>query len=297
VTACSSTPAQQPAPWANLNHFYLVVDEETADAIGTSDALGHFAFRREDDPDEPGRRYAGRYLYGYRTYVEFFDPDRFDLNAEEPARLGLFGIAVGGDRLGDLDRVADVMNERGVAFERSMRTFTTRDGQELPDWEKLALEGAADDENHLWAMQYQPELMAFIREISDSPAIRDAAPDLVSRAIYNEWRHDPDRLLRDVTGLTAVIGATERSAFEAFFGAAGFVIEPTPRGFTALGNDVSFDFEVSDEVPSGITEIAFSLTRSPEEPSVHDIGNSRLTVGPGPTAVWRFRSGKHERRR
>lgn len=287
LAACSFTP--RPAPGANLNHFYLVVDESTAMAISTSDILGRLGSRRSDDPEEPGQDYAGHYLYGYQTYAEFFDPSGFDLSTDKPARIGLFGLAVGGDHLGDLDRVAHALDTKAISYERPVTTFTTRDtGEALPRFESISLEGASDQENYLWAMQYQREFIELIRDISDEPSIKNADPDSAARWMVNEWRYDPDLWLRDIVSITAIIDEETRSRFMPLLEASGFIITQRRSGFTARGNDIQLHFTVSDRAPFGIKNIGFTLTSAPEKPGVHAIGSSKLQLGPGPSAEWVF---------
>ncbi|MEM9840417.1 MAG: DUF5829 family protein [Pseudomonadota bacterium] len=291
LCGCVVAPSQKPASYANLNHFYLVVDQETADAIATLPLLETMVGRRVDDPDEPGQTYAGIYLYGQQTYAEFFSPSGFDLTAQTSTPAGLFGIAVGGDRLGDLDRVADVMDGRAIPYDRSMRTFTTRDGEELGRFEKLNLKGATDRQNMIWVMQYHAELFALIRETSDDPSIQGMPSDSVSREVYNVGRYEPDLLIRDTARLKLSITPGEEQPFTDILGAAGFVIKATPSGFIAIGNDIELEFGVVLEGPVGISEIEFALHRSPEEAKSVAIGSSELAIGPGPTATWRFERG------
>ena len=286
--ACASTPLVTPERHANFNHFYLVVDEETASAIATSEVLARFASRRVIDADASDTFYAGRYLYGYQTYAEFFDPEGFDLRTDVPARIGLFGIAVGGDEFGDLNRVAATMEEKGIPTERSMRMMTTRDGKEIPHFEKVARAGAPDTENYLWALEYQPELFELIRETSDDPAIQSADPTDVSRWIYNEWRYRANLQMKDLVGIDATIGKDEAGDFASFLEASGFVVDMQKGGFVAKGNEVRLRFQISQTDNSGITALMFSLNQSLERQEIHEIGDSKLSLGPGPEAIWVF---------
>lgn len=288
LSACVSLGPERPKSYANLNHFYLVLDPTTAEAVAASEVLVPFAFRRVVDAEKSSTFYAGTYLYGYQTYVEIFDPQGFDLRTDVPARVGLFGIAVGGDRIGDLERVADALEQRGISQHRSMRMMTTRDGQELPHFEKLSRAGAPETENYLWAMQYQPELFSLVRETSDNPATQNADPNTVSRAIYNEWRYAPNFLLRDIVGIEATIDPDEESDFASFLKASGFIVTDTVDGFFARGNDIELRFETSESEASGIRTVRFSLNRIVHDQGTHDLGNSRLVIGPGAEARWEF---------
>ncbi|MEM1380519.1 MAG: DUF5829 family protein [Pseudomonadota bacterium] len=288
LCGCVTDRGEKPASYANLNHFYLVVDPETANAIATLPLLETMVGRRVDDPDEPGQTYAGTYLYGQQTYAEFFSPRGYDLTVEDPAPVGLFGIAVGGDRVGDLDQVAAAMDSRAIPYDRSLRTFTTRDGEELGRFEKINLKGASDRHNMVWVMQYHAELFALIRETSDDASIQTMSSDSVSREVYNVGRYEPGLQIRDIARLKLAITPSEEQPFIDILGAAGFVITTTPNGFFALGNDVELEFAVVKDGSVGVSEIEFALHRAPCEAKSIPIGSSQLAIGPGAVATWRF---------
>src|SRR5687768_10040239 len=73
ITSFVLTMHGQQVPRVGLNHVYAVVDDDTAEAIKTSNALKEFAtFEVKTVAPGDGRRWTGRYLVGKQTYLELF---------------------------------------------------------------------------------------------------------------------------------------------------------------------------------------------------------------------------------
>src|SRR6185312_16926980 len=97
-TADASGQHRPPPPVVLLNHFYIVPDTATFEAMAASEFL-----RQEFAPGETrttvraDASYTGLYLYGIHTYCEFLD-------ARRDRRLvpGASGLALGVDRIHDL---------------------------------------------------------------------------------------------------------------------------------------------------------------------------------------------------
>ena len=84
---------------AELNHLFAALDPVTAEAIRNSEYLRRFANLEVRTTTGARATWTGRYLYGRRTYVEFFAPGDFQIN-DRPAPVGAWGVALSGDRPG-----------------------------------------------------------------------------------------------------------------------------------------------------------------------------------------------------
>ena len=81
-------------PTVFLNHFYVVVDAETAAAVQASEFVtGEFAPFERRTTQRNDTSYTGVYWYGRRTYFELFEP-----GAQGP--LGTSGLALGVEERG-----------------------------------------------------------------------------------------------------------------------------------------------------------------------------------------------------
>src|SRR5687768_10865888 len=106
-------PVQPATQIAHLNHVYAVVDPRTAKAISDSKFLRSFANLEVRTTTGTRATWTGRYLLGKTTYVEFFAPPDFNIKGQ-PAPTGAWGIAISGDRKGDLQRLRRRIEDAGL---------------------------------------------------------------------------------------------------------------------------------------------------------------------------------------
>ncbi len=87
LSACATAPHDRgPGQMqiAELNHVFATVDRATAEAIRNSEFLRRFANLEVRTTTGTRNTWTGRYLYGERTYIEFFAPNDFSIN-DKPA--------------------------------------------------------------------------------------------------------------------------------------------------------------------------------------------------------------------
>ncbi len=259
-----------------LNHLYRVVDSSTYQALRTSDWLGTtFAPRDERTTTRPDWSYTGVYLYGRRTYVEFFDE-----GPQGPA--GYTGLAFDLDA-GHTSTVADAWAHRLGATRTAIVERRTDNGS-VP-WFHLA-SGDPDRRGglHVWSMEYHSSFLASWRP-ELTPARSSDAADVLDR--YTARVTDAPRdafLLEDVTAIDLSLS---REALRFLRGHVEVLVpvDERPRGFTATIGVTTIRADGAD-VPRGLLSLTCSLQRAVPRES-RPYGASMLTLN-GRTAVWQF---------
>jgi Family of unknown function (DUF5829) len=270
---------------AHLNHFYATVDAETAAAIRDSAFVKRFANLEVRTTQGTTSTWTGTYLYGRQTYVEFFGPDDFQI-AGKPAPVGSWGIGVSGDRPGHVAELKSRLEAVGLeaVVELDTRTFGER---KVPWFSALTAlsrhgnSGGIDDVVSAWAMEYAPSYFD-LPEAAKEPA--EGAEDIISRERYQSDLYQ-QRMMRDVTRVELDVGAKDFARIEPLLTAAGFRIRQSGSRVVADGEETDFVFHLTGQM--GLRRVEFSLN-APLASEVHIIGKSRLSVGPGGTAVWIF---------
>lgn len=282
----TAAAAPQPAgPLASVNHFFVVLDAETAAAIEHSPLLREAANLDVHSTSTPnGEHWTGRYVRGRQTYVEFFGPR--DLG-DEPVAIGTLGLGIGGDRIGVARRITARLHRAGVSVPLTMRRRLL-EGRSV-DWfwllgmpDAAAIPGAPTA--GAWAMEYVPSYF-------EQPGARHEAAegpgDVVSRerALDDGYR---DHLIRDLELADfSVTNEEYRTSFAPLLAASGFAIRAGPTGATATSMGVTVRFRFAEPAATGLNRIVFRLNR-PVPPRGEMIGRSCLVVG-REVAVWSFR--------
>jgi hypothetical protein len=291
ASACTTVPqVQEPARHAQvaeLNHIFATLDPLTADAIRNSDFLRHFANVEVRTTTGTRATWTGRYLYGRRTYLEFFGPEDFSIN-DRPASVGTWGIALSGDDAGFNDALKRRLEESGhkALVEMETRKFGKRT---VPWFEALTAISEHGDSGDLgetvtvWAMEYQPsyfELPEAAKEPSEGPH------DTISRERYQSDAY-ATRMVRDVVHVHFELGADDFARIEPLFGAAGYRITRSPGEVLAEGRESSLRFSLSPTDAQRLRQVRFALN-APAKRQVETIGRSKLEIGPDATAIWTF---------
>jgi hypothetical protein len=270
---------------AHLNHFYGTVDPETVAAIRSSAFVKRFANLEVRTTKGTLSTWTGTYLYGRETYAEFFGPGDFQISGE-PAPVGGWGVAVSGDRPGHVAQLKSRLESAGLkaVVELDTRTFGER---KVPWFTALTAvsphgdSGGRDDVVSAWAMEYVPSYFE-LPEAAKEPA--EGAADLISRERYQSDLYR-QRMMRDITRVEFNVGDKDYARIAPLLIAAGFFIRQSGDRVVADGQETDLVFHMTGKMK--LRQVEFSLN-GPATPEVHIIGRSRLSVGPGATAVWDF---------
>ena len=266
-----------------FNHFWAVVDDETARAAGGNTFLRQFAVFEARTVTSNGRTWTGRYLYGRKTYLELFAAsERLRRQGRSPE--GDVGIALGADRAGDLACLTRTLQQEAGTTISTSGTTRLIAGREVP-WFSMAWGAPPSPTTRavLWTMEYLPGYFD-APEAAKEPA--EGPDDTVSRERYlgDEYRQ---RLLRDLTRVELAVTSADFERMKSMFEAAGFIIHRGSGHATADGPDVDLHFALVEPERVGLRRVDFELNR-PAEARTERIGRSVLTVGPGATATWMF---------
>jgi hypothetical protein len=271
-------------PDVGLNHFYVVLDEETFSAVLASpffftdfasvDAgLPIFAA-----PDSTSERL---FVRGRNTYLELF---RQDNRFGEP--VGKVGIGLGVDRADDLDCAERLWSERLEGPVQRSRIERQTEDAPVPWYD--AIERSATNSNPdlvLWATAYRPEFLRWL--YPDRPTGESG----VARADFLAPRFDPRRLLEDVTELVGAVPAELRLQIASQLEAIGYDRREDGDLVTLTGGDWSLALAETDEGRGELLAVHFSTTREKPGLNVVRLGpRSLLVFGPGHRAAWYFLS-------
>lgn len=285
ATAVGTPSLEESAQEIGFNHFWAVVDTETAKAVAENPFLRRFAgFEVRTTTANSGDTWTGRYIYGRKTYFELFSAgDRIMRGRITPE--GAIGIALGGDRVGDLTRLDERLKQQGVTTRLMTRTRHMA-GREVPWFLALMPWGSpppAGSRASIWAMEYLPSYFD-VPEAGKEAA--EGPHDTVSRERYQSDVYR-ERLMRDLTRVDFAITAADYERLKPMFSAAGFLVK-SARGRVLLdGPDVDLGFEVVQPQRAGLLQVHFELN-GPAKAHSERVGRSVLKVGPGPTATWTF---------
>lgn len=261
-----------------LNHFFLVVDTGTYQAIEGSEFLktvfGVFEQRTTVRTD---MTYTGSYFYGTNTYFEFFD-----VKQKEKSRVGDTGIAFGTDQPGSIQTLQKKPNWADpdpVLITRNL------EDQQIPWFWMISPKDSPDPGISIWAMEYVPEFLQRWH-----PDVQDGQQGISRKAILarysNFLKQDPaKRLLKDVIGLTIAMDDAMKTTFVGYCLAAGYSVQVTGEAVIAEGPQVKFRFIPQTESIRGIQRIDFSVNRTPDQRQ-YPFGKSLLTFEPGNRANW-----------
>jgi hypothetical protein len=259
-------------PAVGLNHFYVVLDQATYDAILASDfvteelaaadgGLGHSG--------KPGRGAPSLYLRGRDTYIELLAPrNRSNLP------IGACGLALSPDDAGALDKLEAPL--RRVAPQTQRRTVPLDAGEHPIPWYDIATIVAPEDARlAFWVSQYHPE---FARQVLQTTS--------VDRHSYLARLYDPERLLENVVELSLALTASEASTLRKQLRALGFHEKVT--GDEVLLDGAGLRLHVVTQAQSTGAAIV-SATMALRRPTTRhlELGTSRIDAE-GRRAVWRF---------
>jgi hypothetical protein len=291
ASACTTASQFQEQPQhrqvAELNHIFATLDPLTAEAIRNSDLLRQFANLEVRTTTGTRATWTGRYLYGRRTYLEFFGPGDFFVN-DGPAPVGTWGIALSGDRVGFNDALKRRLEESGhkALIEMETRKFGER---VVPWFEALTAisehgdSGALAETVSVWAMEYQP---SYFEDPEAAKEPSEGPRDAISRERYQSDAY-ATKMVRDVVHVHFELGPDDFARIEPLLSAAGYRITRSPGEVLAEGRESSFRFSLSPTDVQGLRQVRFALN-APAKRQVEIIGRSRLEIGPGATATWTF---------
>jgi len=287
LTACvdQEAPTEQPSQQnqiAFFNHLYVVVDDELAAAIEDSEVLAKFgALDIRSVETGNGEAWTGRYLYGRQTYFEVFTQNDFDKDMRPS--IGHIGLAVSSDIEGSIFELSERLKKKNIDIVENMRTKVAENGEDENWFYQIRADINYQDPSLVaWAMEYDPIFMDRNKEEAES------SDNLISRERYIDDTY-LSRQMRDVTAIKAGIKHEDFKNERPLLEAAGYDISEFDGGVLLKGQDTELTFEFVDHSAIGLRSISFDLNQPVVDVSEHNIGTTKLVIGPGNKAVWKFK--------
>jgi hypothetical protein len=278
--------APQPdlSPQVFLNHFYVVLDSSTYNAIEEDDFLRkHFAVNEKRTTTNAEMSYTGLYFYGINTYFEFFD-----IGNSPKGQVGDSAIAFGVDQPG----ATKILREKlGSSLEPNVKSVTRLyQGTQVP-WFFMATSRSFPYESGLscWVMEYHPEFLANWNAQPKETNRGITRKEILRR--YSEVLPPVDEpYLEDVDGLTVAVDAPERSSLIDFCLQLGYQVErrETEDVVALNGPDFVLLLIRATKDVRGIREIKMRMRNPPGREKQHQLRQSTLKFA-GSSAIWSFR--------
>jgi len=277
-------PHPDSLPQVFLNHFYVVLDSPTYNAIEEDGFLRkHFAVNEKRTTTNAEISYTGLYFYGINTYFEFFD-----IGNSPKGRVGDSAIAFGVDQPGAIKILREKL---GSSLEPNLKSVTRLNrGRQVP-WFFMATSSSLPYESGLscWVMEYHPEFLA-----NWNPQPKETNLGITRQKIlrrYSEVLPPVDEpYLEDVVGLTVAVDAPDKNSLIDFCHQLGYQVERTQNGDVVALNGPDFVLLLipASKNVRGIREIKMRLRNPPERDKEHQLRQSSLHFA-GSSAIWSFR--------
>jgi hypothetical protein len=276
-------PPSDSLPQVFLNHFYMVLDSHTYNAIEEDSFLRkHFAVNEKRTTTNAEMSYTGLYFYGSNTYFEFFD-----IGNSPKDQVGDSAIALGVDQPGAIK----ILRERlGSSLEPDLKSVTRLyRGRQIP-WFFMATSRSLPYESGLscWLMEYHPDFLANWNPQPKGTNYGITRKNILRR--YSEVLPPVDGpYLEDVVGLTLAVDVPDRNSLIDFCLQLGYQVERKQNEDVAALNGPDFVLLLIPATKNirGIREIKMRM-RNPRERETKRLRRSTLQFA-GCTAIWSFR--------
>ena len=269
-------------PQVFLNHFYVVLDSPTYNAVEQDAFLRRqFAGSEKRTTTNAERTYTGLYFYGLNTYFEFFD-----VGNSPTHRVGDSGIAFGVDQPGALPVLQDRF---GPSFEPTLKSVTRLyQGKPIP-WFFMATANNLPFESELscWVMEYHPDFLTHWNPQPKGTNLGISRKEILQR--YTDVLEPVNEpILEDVIGLTVAANTSTTNGLMDLCLKLGYQTKRKENGVALRGPDFVLLLIPATERVRGIREIKMRARNLKEHEQEYQLGQSVLKFV-GPSAVWSFR--------
>ncbi len=242
-----------------LNHFYVVVNQETYDAIKDSHFLSsQFAvFEERTTSSTIQQSWSGLYLYGANTYFEFLLAGSLG-----GMRTGDCGIGFGNDKEEDQEALGSRIAEHANVECTSYLMNRAIDGEHVPWF--FVIEPTKTEKLpwfDVWTMQYHPEfLLKWHGDLHprNGGVTRKAVLERYKAKILGE-DVAPCRQFADITKLTLALPKKELTMLSAWLQALGYRRQEGGPDIVFAGPDVVFHLRPESKGQRGIVAAHLSV--------------------------------------
>lgn len=273
----------QPTPWPPvfLNHFYVVLDSTTCNAVEQAPFLRRqFAVNEKRTTTNAEMTYTGLYFYGVHTYFELFDIANFPGH-----RVGDSAIAFGVDQPGAIQ----ILHQRlGENFEPLKPVTRLYQGKPVP-WFSMATAQRLPYGSELscWAMEYDPDFLARWNPQPGGINRGISRQEILQR--YSEVLEPvQEPILEDVIGLTVAADARATNSVVDLCLKLGYQAEEKQKEVALRGPEFVLHLIPATENVRGIREITMRARSKKGYKKQHQLGQSVLKFA-GLSAIWSVR--------
>lgn len=296
IPGCSATrPSAAPSDRANqltpessrppvhLNYIYLALDAQTVDAINESQFVrdNFCLFGQSTAAAGRPKTWSATYLLGQTTCLELFAPPTSQGGAE-----GNAGVCFSTANTGDIDIIYDKLRTSlGPNIKRGSTTFNT--GAAQVPWFRYVSSHLTQQTPPLltWVTEHDPSFHKAIGYKSSRRAALLSGIELPARP----QKPHPQRLFRDITGVTLSLTQAEFEQLAAELSAYGYVRKKAGGLTVFSGPAIEIRAAVSEDPEYRIRSLSCSLTRRPDAPAQLNFGDkATLTLTEDATAIWTF---------
>ena len=276
----NAVPAQSQEIY--FNHAFVDVSPATFEAIKSSAfVMNELAGAESHSTVADGGKesWSGLYVYGERTYLEFFPAG----GPDDP--LGKLGIGLSIDDREQLPQLAErTIAATGVPVPLFTRTKAVG-GAEVKWFDAISPDYPKDvsDLHSAWVMALYPD---YLRQTNPDLAPAEAG---TSREKALARRYIPRRLMRNVTSIALTLPEGERKRLLNQLRGSGYVV--TRSGVNDIATGTDSRFILSPALASQPRSVTFHLTLNRDaKPQSLTLGDSTLTINRGATVSWHFRA-------
>ncbi len=289
ITKGTTVTGAEITPKVYLNHFYLVVDSPIYKDIVESDFIKNsFAsFEERTTVVDDDESYTGAYVYGEKTYIEFFDGSESD-DFMPPGLTS--GMAFGVDQKDEI-KIIHKKLERLNEADFALRTRAFQ-GMQVP-WCFMSAPsyGESNPDIMIWVMEYHQDFLKKWHPelLPSSPGI--ARKDILERYAAKIAAPSPpkDKILIDIIEVNLDLTRRDCDILAGQLSVFNYKShqEGNKRIFT--GPDVRFFIDVIAEGTGKITGIKMSCRSNSFKEATFPFGKrSRLVLHADNTATWVF---------
>jgi len=266
-------PGQAALPPIYFSHVTLWVDPETYKAVRESDFLrNHFSAletRTTETEHNIVPTYTGTYLYGRHTYIEFIVAGSVP---SQPTRVGELSLAMWVDDIQQLPAITESLVAHTHAAAAGGTRMLSVNGREIRWFENRY--PLFPEENDLtadaWVLgiysDYLWERYGNLRPDQDGTTREKAL----------QFSNQPERMLKDVTGITLVLNPQDIERLIQEFEAFGYKIRSEGGKQIAQGPEIEFVLiPAAGKQPRGIA-IEMALNQSKSGETNYSFGEANL---------------------
>jgi hypothetical protein len=277
-----ATPRSQSLSPSSLNHLFVVLDPNTYADINKSEFLRtEFAPMEQRQTVRADQSYRGTYLYGFSTYLEFFQ-------STEAAPLGFklhdSGVALGVE---DPGAIVDVGSRMASRIPAHQSTITRQYSDEQLPW--FYLVEPKGFPFRTWIMEYHPSFLA-----QWNPSTNAIANEGISRSLvldrYKSMIDDApkDPCFRDITSITLAVDKDVNPKLTQLYQLWGMRLRGKGGSATLEAADLAIHLVPETESARGIQQIEFRVNHPPKDTSPHRFGEKSILTFRGKFGTWTF---------